>query len=203
MMLTSFPVNYPEMVVEKSEGLTVSEKKLAALGYRTFLRLWSYPNPYKMQLNGKELCDLLITFDNHIIIFPDKDCAYGNSGDPRVDWRRWYKRAIQKSAEQLIGAKNWISRCPDRIAIDAKCSKKLPLEIKITPKTKFHLIAIAHGATELCKAYFSGGDGGLLINSRIIGNMHVDEGCEPFCVNRFFGHCILLMIHHISMFYES
>ena len=184
MMLTSFPVNYPEMVVEKSEGLTVSEKKLAALGYRTFLRLWSYPNPYKMQLNGKELCDLLIAFDNHIIIFSDKDCAYGNSGDPRVDWRRWYKRAIQKSAEQLIGAKNWISRCPDRIAIDAKCSKKLPLEIKITSKTKFHLIAIAHGATEPCKAYFSGGDGGFLINNRIIGNMHVDEGCEPFCVGR-------------------
>ena len=47
MMLTSFPVNYPEMVVEKSEGLTVSEKKLAALGYRTLMlplqsmKIWS------------------------------------------------------------------------------------------------------------------------------------------------------------------
>ena len=60
MMLTSFPVNYPEMVVEKSEGLTVSEKKLAALGYRTFLILWSYQNPYKMQLKGKKFFDLLI-----------------------------------------------------------------------------------------------------------------------------------------------
>lgn len=186
MMSTSFAVNYPNMVVEKSEGLTVSEKKLAALGYQTFLRLWSYPNPYKMQPNGKELCDLLIVFDNHIIIFSDKDCAYRNSGDPCVDWRRWYKRAIQKSAEQLVGAKNWISRYPDRIAIDAKCSKKLPLEIKITPETKFHLIAIAHGTKEPCKSHFSGGDGGLLINSRIIGNMHINEGCEPFCIGRVF-----------------
>lgn len=72
-MLTSYPVNYPEMVVKKSEGLTISEKKLVALGYRTFLRLWSYPNPYKMQKNGKELCDLLIVFDNHIIIFQTRN----------------------------------------------------------------------------------------------------------------------------------
>ena len=108
-MKMPFPINYPEMVVKKSGGLTASENKLAILGYHTFLSLWSYPNPYKMQSNGKELCDLLIVFDKHIIIFSDKDCAYGNSGDALVDWRRWYKKAIQKSAEQLIGAKNWIS----------------------------------------------------------------------------------------------
>ena len=186
-MPTTLPVNYPEMIVEKSEGLTVSEKKLAALGYQTFLRLWSYPNPYKLQSNGKELCDLLIVFDNHIIIFSDKDCVYGNSDDPKVDWRRWYKRAIQKSAEQLIGAKNWISRYPDRIAVDAKCSKKLPLEIKITAETKFHLIAIAHGATEPCKKYFAGGDGGLIVDSSIVGDMHINEDCEPFYIGRVFN----------------
>lgn len=119
-MKMPFPINYPEMVVKKSGGLTASENKLAILGYHTFLSLWSYPNPYKMQSNGKELCDLLIVFDKHIIIFSDKDCAYGNSGDALVDWRRWYKKAIQKSAEQLIGAKNWILHYPDRIAVDAR-----------------------------------------------------------------------------------
>lgn len=51
--MESTPINYPEMVVEKSKGLTVSEQKLAALGYQTFLRLWSYPNPYKLQPMGK------------------------------------------------------------------------------------------------------------------------------------------------------
>ena len=85
-MKMPFPINYPEMVVKKSGGLTASENKLAILGYHTFLSLWSYPNPYKMQSNGKELCDLLIVFDKHIIIFSDKDCAYGNSGDALVDW---------------------------------------------------------------------------------------------------------------------
>lgn len=187
-MRIPFPINYPEMVVEKSDGLTTSERKLAILGNHTFLRLWSYPNPYKMQLEGKELCDLLIVFDNHIIIFSDKDCKYGKSGNSLVDWRRWYKRAIQKSAEQLIGARNWILRHPDRIAIDAKCSKRLPLEIKSTPQTKFHLVAIAHGTEEPCKAYFSGGDGGLLINNRIVGDMHINEKCEPFSIGQVFSN---------------
>ena len=67
VIMESTSVNYPEMIVEKSKGLTLSEQKLTALGYQTFLRLWSYPNPYKMQPNGKELCDLLIVFDNHIV----------------------------------------------------------------------------------------------------------------------------------------
>ena len=186
--METFPVNYPEMVVEKSAGLTPSEQKLNALGYQTFLRLWSYPNPYKMQPNGKELCDLLIVFDNHIIIFSDKECAYGDSEDPRVNWRRWYKKAIQKSAEQLVGAKSWIARYPDRIAIDAKCTKALPLRIEITSETRFHLIAVAHGAKEQCKMYFAGGDGGLYINSEIIGEMHIDDNCEPFCIGKVFDN---------------
>lgn len=185
-MLTSFLVNHPEMIVKKSEGLTLSEKKLVALGYQTFLRLWSYPNPYKLHSDGQELCDLLVVFDNHIIIFSDKDCDYKDSGNPQIDWMRWYKRAILKSANQLIGAKNWIARYPDRIAIDAKCSQKFPLKIEITPETKFHLIAIAHGAAERCKSYFGGGDGGLLLNTRIVGDMHISEDCEPFCIGKIF-----------------
>ena len=32
--------------------------------------------------------------------------------------------------------------------------------------------------------YFSGGDGGLCINSRIIGKMHTDEKCEPFYIGK-------------------
>lgn len=186
-MPTILPVNYPEMVVKKSEGLTESEKKLAALGYKTFLRLWSYPNPYKMQLEGKELCDLLVVFENHIIIFSDKDCVYRDHGDAKVNWRRWYKKAIQKSAEQLIGAKNWITRYPDRISLDAKCSKKFPLKITITAETTFHLIAIAHGATESCKKFFSGGDGGLIVDSSIVGDMHINEDCAPFVVGQISG----------------
>ena len=140
-----------------------------------------------MQLEGKELCDLLVGFENHIIIFSDKDCVYRDHGDAKVNWRRWYKKAIQKSAEQLIGAKNWITRYPDRISLDAKCSKKFPLKITITAETTFHLIAIAHGATESCKKFFSGGDGGLIVDSSIVGDMHINEDCAPFVVGQISG----------------
>ena len=81
-MIESFHINYPEMVVQKSKGLTESEEKLATLGYRTFLQLWSYPNPYKMQDNGQELCDMLEFFAgalaNSIAITAD---AFNNLSD--------------------------------------------------------------------------------------------------------------------------
>lgn len=181
-MKDQFPVNYPEMVIEKSQGFTLSEKRLITLSYNTFLQLWSFPNPYKVQAGGKELCDLLVVFNDHILIFSDKDCIYGSTDNEQVDWRRWYKKAIQKSAEQLLGAKKWIERYPDKISLDAKGEKRLPLNIRITPATEFHLIAIAHGAASRCKEYFSGGNGGLIIDSHIKGNMHVDENCKPFQV---------------------
>ena len=62
------------------------------------------------------------------------------------------------------------------------------MEIKITPQTKFHLVAIAHGTEEPCKAYFSGGDGGLLIDNRIVGDMHINEKCEPFSIGQVFSN---------------
>ena len=178
----TFPVNYPEMVIHKSSGTTPTEKKLVSLGYQTFLHLWSFPNPYKKQDHGKELCDLLVIFGDHIIIFSDKDCKYGSTDNPNLDWSRWYKRAILHSVNQLLGAKLWIEHHPDRICLDSKCEQPFPLRINITDNTKFHLIAVAHGSSEACKNYFSGGDGGLLINTFVVGDMHYSKECTPFTV---------------------
>ena len=86
--------------------------------------------------------------------------------------------------EQLLGARSWIEKYPNRISLDAKCTKPFPLEITITPETRFHLIAIAHGSSEQCKNYFSGGNGGLIIDSRIIGDMHTDDNCKPFGIGK-------------------
>lgn len=181
-MINSYPVNYPEMIIPKYDGVTTSEKKLISLGYKTFLSLWSYPNPYKIQSCGKELCDLLVVFENNIIIFSDKDCIYGDAPDDKVNWRRWYKRAIKKSVDQLLGAKLWITEHPDRISLDVKNEIPFPLNIHITPQTEFHLIAVAHGSSKQCKKYFSGGDGGLIIDNQIVDNMHTDDTCQPFCI---------------------
>ena len=179
-MSFNLPVNYPEMIVKKSRGITPTEKKLVRLGYNTFFRLWSFPNPYKNQECGKELCDLLVIFGDDIIIFSDKECEYKETRDPCISWRRWFKRSIKKSAEQLLGARTWVKNHPDRIALDAKCTIPLPLDVCITPETRFHLIAVAHGVKESCQKFYCGGDGGLIIDTQIVGSSHVDDNCEPF-----------------------
>lgn len=59
------------MGVNKSDGVTESERLLARLCDQTFLKLWSYPNPYKD--DGKELCDLLVIFEDVGFVFFDRE----------------------------------------------------------------------------------------------------------------------------------
>lgn len=179
-----YPQQCSEMAIHKSAGVNASEEKLCRLGYRTFLSLWSYPNLFQKHKLVKELCDLLVVFENHIIIFSDKDCAFGNSGDIKTDWMRWYKKSVLASAKQLCGAKSWIKKCPDRICMDEKGETDFPLKIEINDKTEFHLIAIAHGASDACKKYFGGGDGGLIITNDKPLDVKDRDHCEPFRIGR-------------------
>ena len=57
-------------MIKKSLGITETEKMLAEFCERTFLKLWSYPNPYKG--DGHELCDLLAVFGDYVFIFFDR-----------------------------------------------------------------------------------------------------------------------------------
>ena len=94
--------------MQKSSGITPTEKHLARLCERAFLRLWSYPNLYRDQGGGKELCDVLIVFGRDVIVFSDKSCAYPDTGDEVRDWARWFKSSIAASARQVYGAERWI-----------------------------------------------------------------------------------------------
>ena len=58
-------------MVEKSTGVTETERVLAAFCERSFLKLWSYPNPYKD--DGHELCDLLAVFGDYAFVFFDRE----------------------------------------------------------------------------------------------------------------------------------
>ena len=57
--------------IHKSEGITPTEKLLSQLCENTFLKFWSYPNPYKN--DRKELCDLIAVFDDHVFVFFDRE----------------------------------------------------------------------------------------------------------------------------------
>lgn len=179
-MDNNYPVNYPELIVPKADGVTDSEKKLIALGYQSFFSLWSYPNPFRKHKLGKELCDLLVVFGDEIIIFSDKDIAFPSEGDLLTNWRRWYKKAITKSRDQLCGAMSWIIKYPDRLALDPKGEVDFPLSIRVTEKTRFHLVSVAHGIQNACIKHFDGGDGGLIIDNVTSDISHLSDDCEPF-----------------------
>lgn len=176
----------------RSEGVTDSEKYLKRLCEHTFLRLWSYPDIYRDQSsgggvnNGKEVCDLIVVFDQHIIIFSDKKCEFPNTGDLDLDWSRWVKRAVLKSADQLYGAERWIKTFPNRLFLDRECSQPLPIPLPDIAEAKFHRILVAHGAAERCREEL-GGSGSLMIHSDIFGDMHfqnVEDGGVPFAVGQ-------------------
>ena len=96
------------MVIAKSEGVTTTEKLLADLCERSFLKLWSYPNPFKD--DKKELCDLLAVFENHVFIFFDREnlTLSKEENDLSVSWKRWKKKVIDDQTRPAHGAERYI-----------------------------------------------------------------------------------------------
>jgi hypothetical protein len=145
--------------VKKADGVTVAEKYLARLCEKNFLSLWSYPGVFRDQGkhgndgHGKEVCDLLVFFDQHVIIFSDKHCELQDSGDVQRDWQRWFKKAIQKSAEQAWGAERWIRQQPNRVFLDRECKHPLPIDLPPMEQAIFHLVVVAHGVSSRIKRH--------------------------------------------------
>ncbi|MDA0189449.1 MAG: hypothetical protein OSW77_03800, partial [Proteobacteria bacterium] len=134
---------------EKSAGVTETERMLADFCERSFLKLWSYPNPSKD--DGHELCDLLAVFDNHVFIFFDRENALpeGPDKDPKVVWDRWKRNVIDRQVKTAHGAERYI-RSGRPIFLDAKRTTPFPLAID-AEKALIHKIIVAHGAKEACE----------------------------------------------------
>ena len=172
--------------IHKAKGITPSERYLNGLCENSFLSLWSYPGVFRNQKNnnsgdGKELCDMLVVFDNHILIFSDKYCTFPATGNLVLDWQRWYRRAIGKSADQLWGAERWLKSHPDRVYLDRACTQKFPLEIPLPPFARYHLLVVAHGCEERCKDQFRG-SGSLVFNSSLGQSGNQELFSTPFMV---------------------
>ena len=164
--------NYPSMILNKSEGASESERYLIRKCQSTFLSLWSYPNPFTTEKKGKELCDVLAVFENHIFILSDKFCSFRNEGDIRIAWNRWYRHAVEAGAKQILGAERYI-RANGQIFLDVKLTQPFPLPITINKDTCIHRIIVARGVREACIRYFDGGTGSLLVNTGIVGHQHL------------------------------
>lgn len=136
------------MVIQKSKGVTPTEEYLAALCERTFLKLWSYPNPWKE--DGKELCDLLVVFEDDVLVFFDREShrLKKNGADVAVEWPRWRKEVVDKQAKTAAGAARYLA-AGRRVFLDPDCRDPLP--VAIPKNARIHKIVVAHGAKEACR----------------------------------------------------
>ncbi len=172
-----------DSAVSVGDGTTFSERYLARLCRQTFLRLWSWPNlhrrePGKAGSLSKEVCDLLVVFPPHVIIFSDKYCAFPASGNLELDWTRWFRRAVWRSAEQVWGAERWIRDARNELYLDPACKEKLPVRLPGTDEIVVHRIVVAHGAGERCR-HELGGTGSLLVVPDIAAKRHFDPSTGP------------------------
>jgi len=114
------------MVIPKSVGSTTTEKLLAELCDRTFLKLWSYPNPFKD--DGKEFCDLLVVFEDHVIIFFDRESHHLDKllNDPELAWKRWKRNAVDAQILTANGAERYL-KSGRKLYLDSAGTVPLPI----------------------------------------------------------------------------
>ncbi|MBK6296979.1 MAG: hypothetical protein IPF48_02685 [Sphingomonadales bacterium] len=166
------------MAISKSEGVTPTERLLAQLCDRTFLKLWSFPNPCRE--DGKELCDLIVVFENEVLIFFDRESRRfdTNPSDVNLAWKRWRKEVIDKQVATAHGAERYI-RKGRPIFLDTKQAEPFPIPID-PQNARFHKVVVAHGVRDACRhSSPSNVSGSLAISYEPKGPTSVDQ---PFFV---------------------
>ena len=137
-------------VVIRGEGFTPSERRLAALADRTFLRLWSYPNTFNDRTKsssggGQEFADLLAVCESHVVLFSDKESVWQNDKPLDMAWARWFRRAVEGASIQLKGAERWLDQHSNRIFTDKLCTQRLPVLLPVKGNRVVHLVAVVSG----------------------------------------------------------
>ena len=122
--------------------MTPSEKYVSELCEKSFLPFWSFPNPIGKK--GKELCDIFVVCHNTIIIISVKDITVSQHKNESIQYKRWAKKAITDSSDQIHGAERFLEN------VDEVFSKNRKNKIKLPPKKSriIHRIAIAFGSKD-------------------------------------------------------
>lgn len=122
--------------------MTRTEKLVYEFCNSTFLSLWSFPNP--LGKKDKELCDVLVVCEPNIIIFSVKDIKIRDSGNPKLDSKRWIVRAIKSSVKQIYGAERFIENATQ---IKLKGQKTI-IDLPNDKEWQIHRVAVAYGRGE-------------------------------------------------------
>jgi hypothetical protein len=107
----------------------------------SFLSTWCHLNPRGKEA-GKELCDILVVCEPHVVVISVKDVRYKDTGRANVDRERWERKAVDDSVKQILGAQRLLDNASHVLRRDG--TKGLPLPPKA--HRKYHRIAVAFGA---------------------------------------------------------
>lgn len=164
-----FRINY-------GDGLTPTEQLLKYFGERSFLRFWSHANPHVTP--SQELCDLLVMCGDYVIIFSDKSIDFQFHNDRQIAWRRWYRKAIAKSARQLNGAMRHVFELQTPIYKDRPCTVPLGIPIPPMERAQVYRVAVVSLSREVNDAIPP--QPFVMIDGAVIGDQHVDDRATPF-----------------------
>jgi hypothetical protein len=195
---------------ETTTGFTPDEKILAQLSEHSFLSLWTHPNLFRDQGkaavtgDGKEIVDLAVILDETLILFSDKRCT-DNGPFNLVQWKRFVRRTVVKSIEQLEGAERWFRESPDRIFLDRSCTQKLDT-LSTVPFSRVFLVAICHGFED------DATDKLLNIDPSILDDWKATYNYKERCVGKyrtrdhfvhvFNGESLIVALGHFRLFAE-
>ncbi|MCY0978181.1 hypothetical protein PGH12_17630 [Chryseobacterium wangxinyae] len=74
------------------------EQAVNELAFNTYLKYWCFPNPKDDFGDKKEICDLLICFQNHLLIISIKNYSF------KGNYERYFKSTLEKAVSQIHGA---------------------------------------------------------------------------------------------------
>ncbi|MBC8757432.1 hypothetical protein H2O64_22370 [Kordia sp. YSTF-M3] len=101
------------------------EEFVNTIAKNIFLEYWCYPSPKNEKGDKKEICDLLITFRDTLIIVSVKNYDFKNNYD------RYFNNTVEKALKQIQGAEKKLFGDKD---VYIKHPKK---DIELFPKEKF------------------------------------------------------------------
>lgn len=147
---------------ERAEGLTASERILAEIADQSFLKLWTYPNPYDLSepLQGPRT----LRPDRRVrrrcpVLGQGRRLSLHRRRSPRLEpFLSLRDHRVGPTAPHRQELETAIS---DHVFLDVRCQTPLPVALPPVARLRVHRICVAPAATEAARD--RGGQTGLAI----------------------------------------
>jgi hypothetical protein len=90
--------DFKKSLMNSKDKGDAGEKFVNSMAFSAFLKHWCFPNPRDITKDNKEICDLLIVFDDTCIIVSVKNYQFSGNYD------KYFRRTVDKAVRQISGA---------------------------------------------------------------------------------------------------